>query len=182
MLSSSGSRSGSAARLDLDQGLALELLVFLDGDVSGVSKLPELLDLVRRRVTGDPPLDLLLLLDDLPVLLRHLWSRDDVDQRAEERKDEQQNDPAGLRSTAEIIAAKDVAEQRDEQPDGRDPREEHDHGPQHAAERPLSCEHALSSSAAALDPTGWRESAPFERRVAPGAASVRRAPVDAASG
>ena len=64
-----------------------------------------------------------------------LGRADDVDQRAEERDDEDHDDPDRLPAARQVVAAEDVREDRDEDPDQHEPEEEDDHRPDHVPER-----------------------------------------------
>src|SRR5262245_13700192 len=106
-----------ATSLHLQHRRLLGRLVLLRGDLALVAELRELGHLVRRRIAGGPPLTLLRGLDHLLVLLRHLRPRDHVDQQADERQDEDQQDPPGLAQPGDVVAPEDVGEDRDEDPD-----------------------------------------------------------------
>ena len=60
---------------------------------------------------------------------------DQVDQRAEERQDDEEDHPCGLAPAGDVAPAKEVGEDDDEDPDPRNPREEQDHGPEDVEER-----------------------------------------------
>ena len=75
------------------------------------------------------------------VLVRHLRPGDQVDDRAEERDDEDQDHPSGLGPSGEVPPAEDVREHGDEDPDRHEPEEEDEHGPQDVPEGPLRCQH-----------------------------------------
>ena len=79
----------------------------------------------------------------LHVALRHPGVvRDQVDEHAEERQDDDEDDPERLREAARVVPAEDVPEDRDQEPEPDHEREERDHPPQHIQERVISYEHS----------------------------------------
>jgi hypothetical protein len=63
------------------------------------------------------------------VLLGHLRAGDHVDQDPNEREHEDQDDPARLSPSRQVVAAEDVAEHRDEDPDRHEPEEKSEQPP-----------------------------------------------------
>src|SRR4030095_8140021 len=100
----------STTQLDLHHRLLLQLLVLLRGDLALVAELGELGDLVGGGIPGRPTLPLGHRGHHLLVLLGHLRPRDHVDQDPEERDDEDQQEPTGLRPSREVVASEEGGE------------------------------------------------------------------------
>src|SRR6186997_724526 len=130
-------RRSSASRGLPTQCVGLELLELLRRDRALLAKLGSLGDLIRGGIAADATLHLLLLLDHSLVLLGHLRTRDHVDEDSEEGQDHDEEDPARLPASREVVAAEDVAEDRDEHPDEEEPEEEGEHREEDVAEVPL---------------------------------------------
>src|SRR5436190_2900815 len=97
---------------------------------------------LRRRAVGcrdrpDVIVDHRLLLAHVlgPPLGHLLVLRDQVDEGAEERQDDQEHHPGGLCPAADVRPAEDVGEDDDHHPDPDHPREEDDHAPEDVDKR-----------------------------------------------
>ena len=78
----------------------------------------------------------------LHVPLGHrLVLRDQVDEDAEERQDDHEDDPEHLRAAADVAAPEDVDEDGDQEPEPDHPEEEHEHRPHHVEKRIVSGQH-----------------------------------------
>src|SRR5262249_17955395 len=64
------------------------------------------------------------------ALLHRVAARDEVDQHAEVRQDDHEDAPQRLAPSAEVVAAEDVAEHDDQQPDPDEEAEEPQHRPE----------------------------------------------------
>src|SRR5215218_8848000 len=69
------------------------------------------------------------------ALAHFIAAGDQVDQRAEERDEEQDGDPAGLAPSRHLVIAKEVADDDDQDPEVEDQKEELEDGEQPLSER-----------------------------------------------
>src|SRR5262245_59490653 len=113
------------------QDLGLLALELLGGDHAPVAQVGQLRQLVRRagRRARRGFLDVLAELLVLPplILLRPLLHRaaagDQVDEHADERDEQHEQEPQRLRPAGQVMAAEDVDEDPDQDPDPDDPQE-----------------------------------------------------------
>src|SRR5215207_6257752 len=139
----------SARRAEDLRLLRLELLGRQHAPVAEVGQLGELLSAAATAAAGaaDGLADVLLkaLLGGLgggDVPPAHVAAvHDQVDQRAEERHDDDEYGPQRLGPSAHLVIAEDVGEDADEQEDPGDPDEDHQHRPEHAQQRIVVREH-----------------------------------------
>ncbi len=133
---STKARPGAAqARICL---LAVELL---GRDDASVAQVGELGQLVRRTLRARGLLDitaqLLLLTLHLPHLtLMHLAAADDqVRQHPDQREEQDEHEPQGLGPAGQVMAAEDVDDDGDQDPEPDHPQEDHEDRPEHVQYR-----------------------------------------------